>query len=129
MRQLIEWVCRQSGAPLPKKVFLDLEFRATAQPHDCDADASAYAIGIGLPVLATTDVTQFASVLAHEVAHSRGDVARSRGLHTALMATARTYERFRDHRIISEMVGRHADRFDLKFAGLCREAEYLADLH
>lgn len=129
MRQLIEWVCRQSGAPLPKKVFLDLEFRATAQPHDCDADASAYAIGIGLPVLATTDVTQFASVLAHEVAHSRGDVARSRGLHTALMAIARTYERFRDHRIISEMVGRHADRFDLKFAGLCREAEYLADLH
>lgn len=129
MRQLLEWVCRQSGAPLPEKVFLDLEFRATAQPHDCDADADAYAIGIGLPVLATTDVTQFASVLAHEVAHSRGDVARSRGLHKALTAIERTYERFRDHRLISEMVGRQADRFDLNLAGLCREAEYLADLH
>lgn len=128
LAELIGRICDAANVPPPDAVFLDLEFTASAR-HNLSEHGAGYAITLGLPLFAAGNVSRLAAVIAHEIAHARYDVSRSRVLTNALGAIARTYERFRHIGPARRLIESHADGFQRKLAMVARGSEYLADLH
>lgn len=127
LAELIGRICDAARAQPPDAVYLDLEFTASAR-HNLTEHGSGYAITLGLPLFAAGDVSRLAAVIAHEIAHARHDVSRSRVLADALGAIARTYDRFRHIGPARKLIESHADGFQRRLAAVARGSEYLADL-
>ncbi len=129
VRRLVSNICAASGVAPPRSIRLNLEFGASAQPHELNFEKGGYTIALGMPMLATSNVSQLASVIAHEVAHARDDLARVRTLGRACEAVGRTYDRFCEYALVGGLVEQSADRFARRLSALARESEYRADLH
>ncbi|MBI4897401.1 MAG: M48 family metallopeptidase [Actinobacteria bacterium] len=127
--RLVANICAASGVAPPRSIRLNLEFGASTQPHELNFEKGGYTIALGMPMLATSNVSQLASVIAHEVAHARDDLARVRQLGRACDAVGRTYDRFCEYALFGDLVEESADRFARRLSALARESEYRADLH
>ena len=64
-------LCRALGAPLPERVFVDLEVNASAAFHRnwWGLLRGRLTLTIGLPLVAGVNVHQLAGILAHEFGH------------------------------------------------------------
>ncbi len=71
LHEFIQAVCKQIGAPVPKKVYIDLEVNASASfiKHPFALRGRGLALTIGLPLLACMNLRMLAGVLAHEFGH------------------------------------------------------------
>lgn len=68
---LVERVCRALGAPMPKRIDVDLQLNASAAHRRglLSLVGNDLVLTIGLPLAAGLSVEQFAGVLAHEFGH------------------------------------------------------------